>query len=81
MSSNGSKQGHYINIVDNLEETLGYKVTVSESSINFIYDYDGGSEEVKGDLYPSPYYQEFTHFWEFEWKNSKLKFIVLNTVG
>ncbi len=75
------KQGHYINIVDNLEETVGYTVTVSGSSINFIYDYDGGSEEVKDDFYPSPYNQEFTHFWEFEWKNGKLKFIRLNTAG
>ncbi len=75
------KQGHYQVVVDNLEETVGYKLIISDSEITFIYDYDEGSEEVKEDLYHSPYYQEFTHFWEFEWKNGRLKFIRLNTAG
>lgn len=75
------QQGHYKLIVDNLTETIGYKVFIQGNQIHFSYDYDTGSEDVEDDLYPSDYYTEFTHLWEFEWKNNKLKFIRINSAG
>ena len=74
-------QGHYKVIVDNLSETIGYEISIKGNEIYFKYDYDMGSEEVTDDLYLSDYYVEFSHFWSFEWKNGKLKFIKYDMAG
>lgn len=75
------QQGHYRVTIDNLAETIRYNILIQGDQIHFSYDYDAGSENVEGDLYPSDYYTEFTHMWEFEWKNNKLKFIRINSAG
>lgn len=75
------KQGHYQIKEDNLTETISYKILIIDNKVNFVYDYDTGSEDVEDNLYPSDYNVEFTHYWEFEWKNDKLKFLKLNSAG
>lgn len=75
------KQGHYKLKEDNLTETISYKILINDNQVSFVYDYDTGSEDVEDNMYPSDYNVEFTHYWEFEWKNNKLKFLRLNSAG
>ena len=75
------KQGHYQLKEDNLTETISYKILINDNQVSFVYDYDTGSEDVEYNMYPSDYNVEFTHYWEFEWKNDKLKFVRLNSAG
>lgn len=82
------KRGHYIVTVDNLAETISYKISINENEINFIYDYDTGSNndalneiEDAEALYQSDHYTEFTYIWKFMWRNGKLVYTDLIIVG
>lgn len=67
--------------IDNLNSTIGYEIFIDSGNIAFKYDFDGGTEKIDVNLYPSSYYVEFTYVWEFEWKNNQLKFVELIAAG
>lgn len=74
-------QAHYKTKIDNLSETYSYVFIVEGNNVYFRYDYDNGSEDVKEELYPSDWYNEFTYYWNFEFINNQLKFIDFGVAG
>lgn len=81
---NWFKNEAFYNIkIDNLNSTIGYEIFIDSGNIAFKYDFDGGSEKMDTNLYPSTYsyYVEFTYLWKFEWKNNELKFVEFIAAG
>ncbi|WP_300977752.1 YARHG domain-containing protein [Flavobacterium sp.] len=75
------KYGHYQLKEDNLTETISYKIIINDNQVSFVYNYDSGSEDVEENMYSSDFDEEFTHFWEFEWKKDELKFLKFYSAG
>jgi hypothetical protein len=72
--------GIYKVTIDNGDIVIGYEIRISKDGIIVKYGNQGGSEIGK-QLYPNDQITEFAFWWEFEWKNNKLKFLKMNVAG
>ena len=72
--------GLYTIIIDNGDYVMAYELKIEKHHITVQYSSRGGSD-IGESLYPSEFSDEFSFWWEFEWKNDALKFIKMNVAG
>ena len=72
--------GMYKVTVDNGDFVMNYEIRISPNGFSVNYGNQGGSEIGK-QLYPNDQITEFSFWWEFEWKNNKIKFLKMNMAG
>ncbi len=73
--------GMYKVTVDNGDFVMNYEIRISSVGFSITYGNQGGSEFGK-QVYPiEDRITEFTFWWEFEWKNNKIKFIKMDMAG
>lgn len=72
--------GMYKVTVDNGDFVMNYEIRISLDGFSVQYGNQGGSEIGK-QLYPNDHITEFSFWWEFEWKNNKIKFLKMNMAG
>lgn len=76
-SFNGSM---YSITVDNGDSVMNYEIKINPNRFEVKYSGQGGST-ISKQLYPNGYTDEFSYWWEFEWKNDKIKYLKMNMAG
>ncbi|MDF2934178.1 MAG: hypothetical protein K0R36_3509 [Chryseobacterium sp.] len=72
--------GMYKVTVDNGDFVMNYEIRISPDGFSIKYGNQGGSEIGK-QIYPNDQITEFAFWWEFEWKNNRIKFIKIDMAG
>ena len=72
--------GMYKVTVDNGDFVMNYEIRISPDGFSITYGNQGGSEIGK-QLYSNDQITEFSFWWEFEWRNNKIKFLKINMAG
>jgi len=73
-------KGLYSVTIDNGDYVMTYELKIEKNHVTVQYSSIGGSD-IAESLYPSEFSDEFSFWWEFEWKNDALKFIKMNVAG
>jgi len=73
-------KGLYCVTIDNGDYVMAYELKIEKNHVTVQYSSRGGSD-IAESLYPSEFSDEFSFWWEFEWKNDTLKFIKMNVAG
>lgn len=73
-------RGLYKVTVDNGETVMNYEFSIHSNRFNVQYGNQGGTEIGK-QIYPNDHITEFSFWWEFEWKNNKIKFLKVDMAG
>ncbi|WP_428979529.1 YARHG domain-containing protein [Flavobacterium piscisymbiosum] len=73
-------KGLYGVTIDNGDYVMTYELKIEKNHVIVQYSSRGGSD-IAESLYPSEFSDEFSFWWEFEWKNDTLKFIKMNVAG
>ncbi|WP_208685722.1 YARHG domain-containing protein [Flavobacterium sp. SLB02] len=73
-------KGLYSVTIDNGDYVMAYELKIEKNHVTVQYSSRGGSD-IAESLYPSEFSDEFSFWWEFEWKNDTLKFIKMNVAG
>lgn len=72
--------GLYKVTVDNGDVVMYYEIRISSNGFGIKYGNQGGTEIGKL-LYPNDQITEFAFWWEFEWKNRRIRFQKINVAG
>ncbi len=73
-------RGLYKATIDNGDIVMNYEIWINPDGFVIRYGNQGGTEIGK-QLYPNDWITEFTFWWDFEWKNNKIKFVKINMAG
>lgn len=73
-------KGLYSVIIDNGDYVMAYELKIENRHVTVQYS-SRGSSEINETLYPSEFSDEYSFWWEFEWKNDTLKFLKMNAAG
>jgi hypothetical protein len=72
--------GMYRITVDNGDCVMNYEIKINPNGFEIKYGNQGGSE-ISKQLYPNEQMNESTFWWEFEWRNDKMKYLKVNSAG
>lgn len=72
--------GLYKVTVDNGDVVIDYEIRITRDGFGIKYGNRGGSEIGK-QLYPNDQITEFTFWWNFEWKNNRIRFLKMDAAG
>ena len=66
--------------VDNGNVVMDYEIRIGPDRFSMKYGNQGGTQIGKL-LYPNDQITEFAFWWEFEWKNGRIRFQKMNVAG